>query len=292
MTRTDIHRPSAIVPDEYEFVAFDYIGPSYDGPDVLGQRMLFRAHRERTGGRFSGHEHGGTCHVCGATAFYVARFYHAKTNAYITTGEDCAANLEMGDPGRFRSWRVRVAENVSAAKTLRAGKAKAEATLTEAGLAAAWALYTATDTTGWKYEEVTASDIVGKLVRYGSVSDRALEYLRGLMGKIANRPALDAARKAETDAAAPVPVTADRITVEGVILALKGVDTDFGHVTKMLVRTDAGWKVWGKVPARLEPVKGDRVRFKARVEPSHDDPKFGFFSRPASPENLGGGGAA
>lgn len=34
--------------------------------------------------------------------------------------------------------------------------------------------------------------------------------------------------------------------------------------------------------------KGDRVKFRATVKPSGDDPKFGFFKRPAGAQIVGG----
>ena len=105
-TRTDIHRPSAINPHEYEFVAFDYIGPGYAGLSLMSERRAFQQHLTRTGGKYSAHDHGGTCAVCGACAFYIAKFYHRATNTYICTGEDCAAKLDMGDAVDRKSTRL------------------------------------------------------------------------------------------------------------------------------------------------------------------------------------------
>jgi hypothetical protein len=243
-------------------------------------RIAFRAHMARTGGKFAGHEHGGTCHVCGATAFYVARFYHAATNAYIVVGEDCAAKLAMGHPAAFKAFRERAREGVIA----HAGKAKAKAALEAAGHGAAWPVYVAG---GGKYEETTIADIVGRLVKYGSVSDKQMNYIGVLLGKIADRAGIEAQRAVEHEAAAPLP-PAGRMEIEGVVLAVKepAADAMFPQY-KMLVKADAGWKVWGSRPAALiDVVRGDRVRFVARVEPSKDDPKFGFYSRPSNAHRI------
>src|SRR6185312_12079721 len=110
----------------------------------------------------------GTCGICGASAFYLARFYHKPTNTYIATGEDCAEKMAMGEPAAFRTFR----EKIRAGLEAHAGKQKAKLILERQGLLAAWEIYTATDTTGFKYEETTIYDIVSKLVRYGSVSDK------------------------------------------------------------------------------------------------------------------------
>src|SRR5674476_177968 len=68
-TRTDIHRPSVIIPSDYQFVAFDYYGPD-NGFMCITEQQAFRAHVAQTGGKFSDHDHGGTCDVCGASALY------------------------------------------------------------------------------------------------------------------------------------------------------------------------------------------------------------------------------
>lgn len=279
MARTDIHRPSVINPADYDFVAYDYYGPGNDDLGLAAERMAFRAHRERTGGTFSGHEHGGSCHVCGANALYVAKFHHAASNTYIVTGEDCAEKMHMGDARRFRAFRTKVREGLEAI----AGKNKAKAVLERAGHGKAWDLYTAENRDGWKYEEATINDIVCKLVRYGSISGKAMNYLGVLLDKLAKRDEVEAAREAaraaERATAVDVPVTSGRVTVSGEVLTLKGVETAFGYVTKMLVKTDAGYKLWGSKPSGLEVAKGDKVEFMARIERSKDDSKFGFWSR-------------
>ena len=67
-------------------------------------------------------------------------------------------------------------------------------------------------------------------------------------------------------------------------MAVKIVETDFGDTAKMLVQHNDGWKVWGTVPGNFRDVKGENVRFEARVIISNDDPKFGFYSRPTKAE--------
>ena len=189
MTRTDLHRPSAIVPEEYEFVACDYYGSGLDALSFTGDRMFFREHMKRTGGSFSRHEHGGTCGVCGAGAMYVARYHHRPTNTYITTGMDCAAKMDIADEVAFRNFKKRIA----AGRKTQRGLAKAEGVLAEAGLPAAWTLYRAEDRSAFRKQEEIVTDIVGKLVRYGSISDPQMGLIRKLLGDIEQRPARDAA---------------------------------------------------------------------------------------------------
>ena len=86
MNRTDVHRPSAINPEEYDFVSFHDHRPDARAVNLV-EREAFRAHMALTGGKFSGHDHGGVCHICGnANAMSVARFHHRRSNTYIEVG--------------------------------------------------------------------------------------------------------------------------------------------------------------------------------------------------------------
>ena len=279
--RTDIHRPSAINPADYDFVAMDYYG-SY-GAEIYGsQRQIFRAHMERTGGKFSNHDHAGSCHICGAAAMYVAKFYHRPTNTYIVTGTDCAENMDMGDPIAFKRFRRGIIEYGKTAKANQAAKAFLDAS----NLTQAWDIYAATDRSGHQYEETTIADVVSKLVQYGSISEKQTDFINRLLTQIPQRAQKAAQRAAEVAAAAPVPAFGGRATITGKVLSTKVVESQFGAVTKMLVQHADGWKVWGSVPSNIAADKGDIVAFDAKVEVSKDDPKFGFFSRPTKARTL------
>jgi len=283
LTRTDIHRPSAIIPADYDFVAMDYYGPADNFADLSAERAAFRAHKERTGGKFSTHDHAGSCHICGAAAMYVAKFHHRPTNTYIVTGTDCAESMHMGNPEAFKRFRRGVLDQGKRAKA----KAAAKLFLEQAGAGQAWDIYTATDRAGFKYEEDTISDVVGKLVQYGSISEKQVAFVQKLLAQIPARAEQEAKRAAEAEAAAPVPAFDGRAKVEGKVLSIKVVEGQFGSQIKMLVQADAGWKVWGTVPGSISVERGDRVSFEARVERSTDDAKFGFFSRPTKARIIG-----
>lgn len=315
MSRTDIHRPSVIDPTQYDFVSFDYFGGSDLGAIMAleGQRAIFRAHMARTNGKYAVHQNSGSCHICGANAIYVCRWYCAATNEYIMTGEDCAFKLDMscGDMNAFR-------RGIHDAVEAHAGKKKALVILTDLGIEAAYAIYLQEypqhtvecisagqdehgDDNGSHYdrpctcdlvirarafdqfEEHTIRDIVSKLVKFGSISDKASEFVRNLIAKIDNRPAIEAQRAAEAEAAAPVPI--GRVIITGRVLAIKTVERqtyyhgDDGMATKVLIQDLSGFKVWGN--RFINADKGDLITFTATLEPSKDDAKFGFFSRPA-----------
>lgn len=159
----------------------------------------------------------------------------------------------------------------------------ANATLTAAGIPGAlliWGTIKPTD----KFEETTIRDIVGKLIKYGSVSEKQMAFVARLMGDIAKRPEREAVKAAEHAMAAPVPAFTGRVRVEGTVLARKQTFGAYGEVVKVLVQHADGWKMWGTNPCPCQ--KGDRIAFEAAFEVSKDDPKFAFFSRPKKGEVI------
>lgn len=326
--RTDIHRPSAINPEEYYFVEC-YCLESHDIGEALANieaRKRIREHMERTGGRYSNHDHGGTCHVCGAHANYLAVFYHEATNRYICTGFDCAAKMDMGDKMAFRALKRAIAD----ARQAKAGKMKAQAILTDAGMARAWELYAGQNIpadreprrechcgyslscrdcqgTGERPNSYDIlRDIVGRLVQYGNISDKQLAFLAKLVDRVDNYAKFEAAREAKraAEAAAAADCPTGRVVITGEVISTRSQASDWGLTYKMLVKDDRGFKVWGTVPAGIDMYtvaagkpgdywqrqhtvgRGDRVEFTATLKPSPDDPKFGFASRPAKAKML------
>lgn len=121
------------------------------------------------------------------------------------------------------------------------------------------------------------------------------------------------AKKIE-DAASPAP--SGRVAVTGEIVSAKATENDFGTAYKILVKDDAGFKVWVSIPSaqrgeaydlfwgqvedagyslrdfgpdcwflgttdgKFTGVKGRRITFTATLEPSKDDAAFAFGSRP------------
>jgi hypothetical protein len=349
LKRTDIHRPSIVNPADYEFVAVEV---TRDDGDIGGammaaeQRRIIRRHMEITGGNYSRHAHGGNCHVCGAHAIYTVLWYHAETNTYIRTGEDCADKLWNGDEYGFQAVRGElrtVRGELRTARENRAGKAKAELILRDAGLSRGWEIFNATDeelepiaatvrkTIGacecykqWKPETIgetcrdcgqerkkqewfnptnelrTLRDIIGRLVKYGNISEKAEKYLRSLVDQIDNRKQKEAERAAKMAAerAAASDCPTGRVEIVGTPISVKRTYSQYGDQIKWLIKTVGGWKAFGTVPtALLDEIAGhltwrddDRATidrdvaivatFTAKMQPSDDDEKFGFYSRP------------
>jgi hypothetical protein len=294
--RADVHKPSSIIPEDYEFVAQEYMKIFSFGDCVVVQqeRERIKAHMARTGGTYSGHEHGGNCMVCGSVmALYTALFYHQKTNSYVRMGQDCAEKCDMGDMDAFRSFRAGIKD----ARDLHTGKAKAQALLADHGLERAWPIHLDICKDD-KYfnqpqEERTIADVVEKLVKYGSLSDKQFGLIKSLLQRIDTRAERLAQREAERAAAKPCPT--GRIEIAGTVLSTKYQPSDYapgGEVLKMTVKSDEGWVCYGSVPSCLHLFQdgeaqrglkhGDLVKFSATLTPSDRDNKFGFFKRPTN----------
>jgi hypothetical protein len=283
--RTDIHRTGAVIPADYDFVSFGYendffgnMAPAF----LVHQRQLLKAHMMTTGGEFSQHEHGGTCHICGANAIYMVNFYHRATNTYIKTGHDCAAKMQMSY-GDFNAFQAAVHD----ARQAHSGKAKARQILVDRGMQMAWAMYAGEVElpSPLPYEERTIIDIVSKLVRYGNSSDRAMNYAESLLKKIPARHVQQAQWAQEQAASKPAP-TGDRVTFQGTVIKLAWHDSQFGRSLKMTVKHADGWAAWGTVPSGLEVEKGDVVRLTANLTASRDNATFAFFKRPTQATKL------
>lgn len=281
MRRTDTHRPSAIIPTEYQYVGMEYrqVNSIEDCYAVMAMRKRIQDHMARTGGTYSNHEHGGNCHVCGSVnAIYTHLFYHVPSNTYIRTGTECTDKLDYaGAAEDMNAFRTAIKDYTE----LQTGKRKAQGILAEAGLSQVWDVYLQEFSASERvpYEEITIREIVGKLIRYGSISEKQMNFVGILVDRINNRAQLEAQRAAEKAIAADCPN--GRVNITGTMLKWEVRDSDFGSVTKMLVKSADGFVVWGSMPVGISTdQKGQEVSFTATVEPSEKDPKFGFFKRP------------
>lgn len=119
----------------------------------------------------------------------------------------------------------------------------------------------------------TPLNIINKVNTWGNLTEKQIELLCSLYYD---------AHKIKT------PCPKGKVTIEGTIVSLKWQDYMLKPTQKMLVETKEGFRVFGTVPGNLEKlVKGDRVRFVATVNSSHQDETFGFYTRPTKAEYLG-----
>ncbi len=254
--RTDEHRPSAIEPVDYELVNFTYAGSDpFMMMEAGMERGLFTAHMKRTGGRFSGHEHAGGCDICGAYYSYGANFYHSKSNTYIGIGWICAEKLGMSDRGtEFRSWKKRIQDGGS----VRAGKAKAAATVEELGLSEI-ADIIATDYNDvperltWAYS--TLSDMYSKLVRYGTWSEKQVTFARNLVAKF-NAPA-----PPPPNPGSYVGAVKERREFEITIAGVGGYEGGFGYVEVYIMKdADDNTLIWKTTSMPTSPKKDENLQ--------------------------------
>jgi hypothetical protein len=123
-----------------------------------------------------------------------------------------------------------------------------------------------------------ASDIATKMARDLYLSEKQIAFLLKLHAQH---------QEEEVRRTLAVPCPEGRFEIAGTVVSIKWQENDFGGALKMLVLAEAGFKLWGSVPASLmyptveTPIdKGAVVKFTATVQPSRDDKSFGFFSRP------------
>jgi hypothetical protein len=133
-----------------------------------------------------------------------------------------------------------------------------------------------------------ANEMLGKASRYYGLSPKQIEFAMTLPER--NAKAI-AKRRAREEADALVPhLEAGRQMFEGEIVSTKTQESQYGTQYKMLAKNDAGQKIWCTIPSKLESeAKHTRFRMSIEVEPSKDDPIFGFGKRPTKVETLAWG---
>lgn len=272
--RTDVHRPGAIVPADYELVdRFGWISipdEDHDGNPCTS--------REPYGeGAMAAYDAGPIvgiwpdlqkCDVCGARFVHRAVLTHRPTGVLLSIGQDCATKyLSLGSLPREeradRAWK-RIHQRESRIKMRRMLRANP-------GLNRVL-----------KTDHPISRDLRAKVIKWGDLSPMQIELAHKLVEQVAER-------KAAEVPAVPIPVTDKRATYKGRVLGTKSQEGYYGDtVIKMLVQVrvgDGAFKLWGTAPDSIlfgtsGPIKGCEVEFNAKVEVSKDDPCFGFFKRP------------
>jgi len=134
---------------------------------------------------------------------------------------------------------------------------------------------------------------------FGKLTEKQCAVVRERITGDTKRQAEWEAKRAE-EAALAEPVPSGRHVITGVVISTRAVERSFGYnmgdvCTKILVKDDRGFKVWGTAASSICPLKdagddgvckGDTVTFTATLTPSDDDPKFGFFKRPSKASIL------
>lgn len=250
-------------------------------------------------------------HVDNPVAYENAKAARIRANANKTRRAKLVAALEQEpDLLAWLDYELTPEETRSLNPIWEQAKAEVEATISEN--ARPWLYERVHDRAGsLGYFEKRDALLEARRKRLGPVPSFLLESLREWAGltekqlafarkiyhercgkaetRDAERDAEDARRRSAT------PWTAGRQTVEGVIIAEKSVEGQWGVTYKCLVKCDDGKLLWGTVPTGSKTKneygvterefygKGDRVRFTAALEPKQGDETFAFYSRPTKP---------
>lgn len=280
--RTDVHRKSQFVPEDYDYVGGYYVGTSDERAEaayearldggVFGVGEIERALEAAGVELRADHEKAYCkCTACGAWFNYGFVYLHRATKDVVHLGHDCAHKYEglksLSKVDRdFKALQGKAA----ALRTRRLhDRNEADFCATRAGLAEAL-----------QADHYIIADIRGKLRRFASISDKQV----ALVMKIAN----ELKNPKPGDVHVPAPIAAGRQTVEGEVISLKSYEGDWGTTYKMTVkvRTPEGvWLAWGTCPNGYGLQRGDHVRFDARLKQGNE-PHFATFSRPTMTEVL------
>jgi hypothetical protein len=269
MTRTDVHSPTNLVTEDYEYM----YAADTEGPWALGLARDFLRelanYPPETAERANNQ-----CHHCGAHIRYVAWLRHMPTGYVICVGETCLDNRFDRATADFQ--RLRKAAKLDREREAVAAKREAFRSYLPEELE--W-LVDNDETPELVAWCDFARDLHGQFRRKGHLSEKQVKALLKLWNS----------SKAKAEAPQePEPTWIDaptgRIEVTGTVLTTKVTYNDFGAQLKMLLKvdTEAGsWKLWATVPSKASNVDhGDELNIRVTVKPSGDDPSFAFGSRP------------
>lgn len=291
--RTDIHRPSAPEFDPANYILRGVFDFKTESKRERKAHVELVAALKAQGFKFA--EHRGQAHQCGHCGAHLryAALLSYLGSELIYVGEDCLDNRFQGTKAEFDALRKAAAEQAKATRArddfnafLVAHPELIPATylanvarpLIEDGLYA--------PNINWAANVI--EDVLAKLQRYGSLSDKQIAFVAKLLAEVEEK----VAARVERDAAPVVEVEetrelapSGRVQITGEVVHFKTETRTYGWnettVTKILVVEDRGFKVWVTLPASVNgAAKHDRITFTATLEPSNDDKYFAFASRP------------
>jgi hypothetical protein len=300
MTRTDIHRPSAVEFDPEAYTCRGVWDMSPEMPDPWAVENRIRIINELIdAGYHSGAGSSRQCGHCGTHIRYAALMVRDDVKEYIFVGETCLdERFEALTAAEFRTLRETARLNRE-----RATKAERIAALIEAHPV----LVTVNDEDTLSKCGVFVNDIAAKLRLNGELSPRQIEAFETAVVRDIARWELTQAREAARQAkvAAGVQAPTGRVVITGtVVWADYKEDSYSGEmVRKMIVESPDGWKVWSTIPAAIDGSvqlipdtnewgrvggveAGMRIEFTATVTPKDGDPTFGFAKRPTKAKIL------
>ena len=316
--RTDAHRPSVLIPEDYEFFGcsprWTYVGDNMHGEREYHDFNEFGLTDEQQdyvdNNRFNGNAiNKGGCDCCGSRPTAVAYYKHIPTGEVITVGLTCSEKIQAG------AWEEghRQALSVIAGRKRAIKKAEGESFIdSNSGLRSVLE--------SGKHEIL--DDMLKKAHKYGSLSEKQIAFAYKLFAQCVEREE-EHARRLEALEGSTLDCS-QRITVTGKVIKTKWQDSDYGGSMKMLVELDSGFKVWGTIPtlnvdatdyynqnwqnltrytdasdenktqwqknmdkfAKDSVNVDDTIQFTAQFEMSKDDETFAYFKRPTKLQKL------
>lgn len=287
--RNDIHSPTNIHPEDYNFERVVYLRASADDRiwmAVAGVEAFkaFEAERkaaldlvEREGWKGGNFTTKRTCDHCGARFNYGVVYRHKPTNELIVVGYICAdKTMDVEDRVTLEYDRLksRVDHMRKWVKTQAAKTRRAEA-LFEVHPEMREALET---------DHYIVHDIKRRFAEVGQMTEKQVALVLKLWNESKT------GHSSGLGEPTWLPVIEGHRTVRGIVMSFKSRPSDYGRLpfVQMLVRVDredgsGAEKLWGSVPSGLRSDKftrGARVEFTADVERSHSDECFGLTRRP------------
>lgn len=295
--RTDIHRPGAIIPADYECVLMYSLAHSAGGFPMraIGVDCTVDRRSEDEGGNIVWGQHGpgarccvaalrasgarfaatgglGSCSVCGVGFLHGSVWRHTS-GEHIYVGHICADKYEL-----MADWSAheRALDRLHAA-TGKAIQAKMNAEARARFLAAHPGLESALQT-----DHRIIADIASYFRTNHTMSEKQVALVMKLHNEIVNpAPKVD-----ERHVAAPT----GRVTFTGLVVSAREHDSQFGTTIKVTVKVTtpdgATWLAWGTAPrnalseaASHGGLRGCTVEFTATLKPGRE-PHFALMSRP------------
>lgn len=224
------------------------------------------------------------CDCCGAGPIReVTVMQHVPTGRYIAVGGQCQRRFDCADRRDYLnrySWEGQLASGKAMAREWVAEISDWLEGEHDGATAIFMERITEHARQGMPERHPIVVDMIGKLVRYGSLSEKQV----ALLVRLETEPEPEPEAEPEPTKEAP----AGKIRFEGEVLGEKEHANEFGITTKWLCRaTDGAWKLWVTKPRAAFDLglgRGSRVSFNVSVEPSRDDPFFAFGKRPTKLE--------
>jgi len=211
-------------------------------------------------------DHKGTCDHCGAHFHYGAAYMNDE-GEFAIVGNICASNKLNLTAHEYQDAKLRAA--------VKSAKSKVAANKALAALVP-------NRREALEFDHYIVKSIRSNFRKWHSLSLKQWALVKKIIREEAAKA--EAKTNEPTPVAIPVELLEGRHTILGVLLHTK-VEPGYTYnsfVTKMLVRDDRGFKVWGSLPTAVSDISiGDRIMFDAKVEVSTKDECFGFVKRPS-----------